>query len=70
MDQKQLTSERISDDLLVGATAIGEEIGQSRNVVYHLHKRRLIPTARHGGKLIAFRSELRRYLQKLTAAAR
>jgi hypothetical protein len=59
---------RIADDLLWGAGAIAYEIfgsntEQTRRRVYHLHEKRLLPTAKNGGTLIARRSQLQQALQ-------
>jgi hypothetical protein len=51
---------KLADDLLVGARAIGEEIGESVDVVYYLHRTGKLPIGKLGKILIATRSGLRR----------
>ena len=51
-------TERLADDLLFGARAIGEEIGESEDVVYYLKKTGALPIGKMGKTLIASRSGL------------
>ena len=64
--ESQKQADRLADDLLVGAEAIGEEMGETPDAVYYIHKMKQAPIGKRGGKLIAFRSELRRHARKLT----
>lgn len=50
---------RIADDLLKGAAAIADEIGETRQNVYYLAAQGLLPITRRGKILYALKSELR-----------
>jgi hypothetical protein len=65
----QTTEPRLADDMIRGAKLIAEEIGSTPNVVYHLHRLRLLPTFAVGRILHARRSTLREHYAKLEAAA-
>ena len=60
-------TERVADDLLLGANAIAEELGVDVNAVYYLSRMRRLPIGRLGKNLIASRRKLRRAAQALTA---
>jgi hypothetical protein len=51
---------KIADDLLIGARAIGEELGVDDDAVYHIAKTKRLPIGRLGRNLIASRSKLRK----------
>ena len=57
--------ERIADDVLIGARAIAEEIGEDENCIYYLHKTQRLPIGKLGKNLIATRTGLRRALRAL-----
>lgn len=61
--------ERIADDILRGAAEIAQELGVTERAVYMYVARKKLPIGRWGGQLIAFRSELRRALERATAKA-
>lgn len=48
----------LSNDLLRGARAAGEYIGQSQKAVYHMAERGVLPVIRKGGRLYFRKSEL------------
>jgi hypothetical protein len=56
---------KLADDLLVGARAIGEEIGEDENGVYYLYKKKRLPIGKLGKTLIATRTGLRRAMLAL-----
>ena len=57
--------DRIADDLLRGATAIGRELGWSRRQIFHAHERGLLPTFAVGRAICARRSSLREHFTAL-----
>jgi hypothetical protein len=59
-------SERIADDLLIGASAIAEYLGMSEEAVYHLRRTKRLPIGKLGGNLIASRRKLTRAIAALT----
>ncbi len=48
----------LSEDLLCGARAAAQYIGQSDRAVYHMVEQRLLPVIRKGRKLYFRKSEL------------
>lgn len=67
MDVTEQPQERLADDLLIGATAISEELGVPRHDVYYLFKTKRLPIGKLGKNLIASRRKLRRAAEALTA---
>jgi hypothetical protein len=61
--------ERVGDDLLVGASAIADEMGMEAHGIYYAHKKKLLPIKKWGKHLIASRSQLRRAARALTSTA-
>ena len=59
--------ERLSDDLIFGAEAIGAEIGKTSSQVYYIAQKKKLPIGRLGKQLIASRTRLRRAVAALTA---
>jgi hypothetical protein len=59
---------RVADDLLVGASAIAEELGVSVRTVYWFRQHQRLPIRKLGKNLIASRNQLRRAAKALTAA--
>jgi hypothetical protein len=59
---------RVADDLLVGASAIADELGVSVRAVYLLRQTKRLPIRKLGKNLIASRTQLRRAAKALTAA--
>ena len=57
--------QNLSDDLLHGASAIGEAMNTTSRRVYHLAQQRTIPVFHLGGKLCARRSTLLRHIEEL-----
>jgi hypothetical protein len=64
---EQNASERLADDLLIGAAAIGKELGVKEDAVYHIVKTKRLPIGRMGKTLMASRRKLRRAVQVLTS---
>jgi hypothetical protein len=68
-----VNSENISDesslatDLLYGAKAIGDFIGENESRVYYLTDRGLIPVGHVGALLVGSRRTLREFFEKITA---
>jgi hypothetical protein len=60
--------ERVADDLLIGARAIGVELGVNPDAVYHLTRTKRLPITHLGRNLIASRKKLRRAVATLTTA--
>lgn len=73
-DPNQSSQERVGDDLLIGAAAIGAELGVEEAAVYHLYKKQKkqtapeIPISKWGKHLVASRRRLRRAFNALTSA--
>jgi hypothetical protein len=69
----QSSQERVGDDLLIGAAAIGAELNMSESEVYYVHKKQLkdgsadLPISKWGKHLIASRRRLRRAAAALTS---
>lgn len=59
----------LAEDLLIGAAAIGQELGRKKAAVYHLHRTRRLPIGKLGKNLIASRRELRRAALALALAS-
>ena len=59
---------RVAADLLVGASAIADELGVSVRAVYLLRQTKRLPIRKLGKNLIASRHQLRRATKALTAA--
>ena len=64
----------ISDDLLLGASAIAREVlgndtVKNRRKIYHLHQRRLLPTFKLGSEIAARRSAIRQRIADRERAA-
>lgn len=53
-------SERLADDLIVGAPAIARELGIKTHAVYYIYAKRRLPIGKLGKNLIASRNKLRR----------
>jgi hypothetical protein len=62
-------SDRVGDDLLVGAPAIAREMGMNEREVYYARKRKLLPIGKFGKLLIASKTKLRRAARALTESA-
>jgi len=60
-------TERLGDDLILGAAAIAEELGVTEDQVHNWIAKKRIPVGRIGRSLIARRSELQRAISKITA---
>jgi hypothetical protein len=60
--------ERVGDDLLIGAAAIGAELNMSESEVCYVHKKQQLPIGKWGKHLIASRRRLRRAAAALTSA--
>ena len=65
--EEKPNSERVADDVLRGAQAIGEmSWGCNPEDVYYLHKTQKYPIGKLGKTLIASRQQLRRHHRALT----
>jgi hypothetical protein len=64
--EKATKSERLADDLLIGAEAIAHELGVDVHTVYYFHRKKKLPIGKLGKNLIASRTKLRRAIQNLT----
>lgn len=64
---EQTKTERLADDLLVGAPAIAEFLGMTEKAVYHLASKKRIPVGKMGKNLIARRSALKRAIVSMTS---
>lgn len=64
--EEKPNSERVADDVLRGAQAIGDELGVNPEDVYYLHKTQKYPIGKLGKTLIASRQQLRRHHRALT----
>ncbi|BBK31521.1 hypothetical protein EDC65_0323 [Stella humosa] len=62
-------TDRIADDLLVGARGITGEIGGDERRTYHLLERGLLPAFKLGGVWCARKSTLRAHVERLERAA-
>jgi hypothetical protein len=58
-------AECLADDLLKGATAIGNYLGLKEDEIYYLHKKKKLPIGKCGKHLISFRSKLERAMRAL-----
>jgi hypothetical protein len=56
----------IANDLLRGARAIADFIGQTLRQTHHKLEKGIIPAGKDGGQWIASRSKLRQHYAKLT----
>jgi hypothetical protein len=71
----QPSQERVGDDLLIGAAAIGAELGIEEDAVYHIHKKQQkqgkadLPISKWGKFLVASRRRLRRAAVALTSSS-
>jgi len=63
---KQPPQDRVGDDLLVGATAIADELRMSPSEVYYIAKKKKLPIGKWGSQLIASKSKLRRAARAIT----
>ena len=61
---------RVKDDLLKGAKAIADEIGESERAAYYLLENRIIPAGKLNGIWIASRSALKEHYRELTSGRR
>ena len=61
------SQERVGDDLIIGAKAIGAEMAMEPAEVYYAHRMKLLPIGKWGKQLIASRRKLRRKARALTA---
>ena len=61
----QNISPRIGDDLICGASAIAEELGEPTRRIYYLLQNRKIPCFHLGGRWYARRSALRDFFERL-----
>ena len=57
---KQQSQDKVGDDLLIGAEAIGGELGMSPSEVYYAFRKKKWPIGKYGNQLIASKSKLRR----------
>jgi hypothetical protein len=60
-------TERLSDDLLLGAEAIAAELGVEPSQIYYIYKAKKLPIGKFGKQLIASRRKLRSAAARLTA---
>ena len=60
-------SDRLADDMLLGAEAIAAELGVEPSQIYYIHRMRLLPIGKLGKQLIASRRKLRGAAARLTA---
>ena len=67
MEKTEPTKEPLRDDLLFGAQAIAEELGVTKQIVYHYVRTKRLPIGRIGKNLIASRTKLRRAIGSLTS---
>jgi len=58
-----MTKTNENPDLLYGVPAIAECLGLTTDQVYHLHKKRSVPTFKVDGKVCARRSSLVAWLE-------
>ncbi|MGH7038368.1 MAG: hypothetical protein ACREE1_09565 [Stellaceae bacterium] len=58
----------LADDLIRGAVAIGEFIGETPRRVFYLAERKLIPCGKQGATLIGSKRALREHYARLTGA--
>jgi hypothetical protein len=63
------SSERLADDLLLGAKSIGEFIGASEDQVYYLARVGKWPIGRLGKDLIASKARLTSHAHKVTSGS-
>jgi hypothetical protein len=59
--------DRLADDLLVGAPAIGAELGVDASAVYYIHKTQKLPIGKWGKYLVASKRALRNAVRAFTA---
>ncbi len=57
-----MSTENNNPDLLYGVPAIAAHLGLSADQVYHLHKKKAVPTFKIDGKVCARRSSLSAWL--------
>jgi hypothetical protein len=57
----------LAEDLLIGGTAIANELGISEDKVYYLFRMKRLPIGKLGKNLISFRTKLRRATGALTS---
>jgi hypothetical protein len=67
IDNQSQADERIADDTLKGAIAIGLELGLRPYQVNYLFKTGKLPIGKMGKQYVASRRKLRRAMQKYTA---
>jgi hypothetical protein len=66
-DITQQQKDRLADDLLNGAEAIGNFLGVPVHAVYHIHKKKRLPIGKLGKIYIASKTKLRRAVNALTS---
>jgi hypothetical protein len=62
-------SDRLADDLLLGAKSIGDFIGRSEDQVYYLARVGKWPIGRLGKDLIASKAKLTSHANKITSGS-
>jgi hypothetical protein len=67
MSEETQKPEPLANDLLIGATAIAQELGITEDAVYYIHRKKRLPIGKLGKNLIAARSKLRRATNTLTS---
>lgn len=60
-------TDRIADDLLIGAQAIAEFLGITEAMVYHYARLKRLPVGKIGKNLIASKRKLQRAFAALTS---
>lgn len=55
-------NDSLAEDLLIGAQTIGHFLGLTAPQVFHLHRKRALPTFKMGALVCARKSELRSQL--------
>jgi hypothetical protein len=63
---EQLPQDKVGDDLLIGAEAIGGELNLSPSEVYYAFRKKKWPIGKYGSQLIASKSKLRRAARAIT----
>ena len=64
---EQPQTERLADDMLIGAEAIAAELGVEPSQIYYIRRMQLLPIGKMGKQLIASRRKLRGAAARLTA---
>jgi hypothetical protein len=66
--EANMDTNKLADDMLMGAEAIAEELGISTAQVYHYARLKRLPIGKLGATLIASKRQLQRACAKLTAS--